>query len=283
MEEFKSFFKTAKAQERSFCKYPTRLDLYGCGCSHDCAYCYAKSQLSFRKLWNPDAPRVADLAKVERVIKRLPRGSIVRLGGMTDCFQPCEQDHRVTLETLKLLNQHGVGCLIVTKSDLIAADEYLAELDPALVHVQISVTNTDDAAALKYEKAAPTSQRLEAFAKLQSSGIDVALRLSPYIRPFIDLGVIASVKPEKVVVEFLRVDCWIRGWLEGIVDLSMYTERHGPNYKHLPLAEKIRQVDEIRAALVGTQVTIAEDVPEHWEYWRENVNPNPDDCCNLRV
>lgn len=47
-KEFKSFFKTVGGNEGNKCHYPTRLDTYGCGCSHDCKYCYAKSLLDFR-------------------------------------------------------------------------------------------------------------------------------------------------------------------------------------------------------------------------------------------
>lgn len=49
-KEFKSFLKTVTGNEGGKCRYPTRLDPYGCGCSHDCAYCYARSLLEFRGL-----------------------------------------------------------------------------------------------------------------------------------------------------------------------------------------------------------------------------------------
>ena len=282
MAEFLSFFKTVQGNEGKLCNYPTRLDTYGCGCSHDCSYCYAKSLLPFRGLWNINEPRVADIRKIERVIKRLPAGSVVRLGGMTDCFQPCEDVHHVTLETIKLLNKYGVGYLVVTKSHLIAEPEYIDALDPALAHVQISVTNTDNVKAVKYEKASPVSFRLTALERLQERGFDVALRMSPYIAPFIDLVHIAARNPKKAQLEFLRVNHWIEKWLGGMVDLSPYTLKHG-GYRHLPLDEKVRQYERIKKALPYTEISVCEDVPEHWRYWRENVNPNQNDCCNLRV
>ena len=58
--------------------YNTRLDTYGCGCQHDCNYCYARSLLSFRGLWNPQNPSVANLKEIEKVIKKIPKGKIVR-------------------------------------------------------------------------------------------------------------------------------------------------------------------------------------------------------------
>ena len=93
--------------------------MYGCGCAHDCDYCYAKSLLSFRGLWNPKEPRTASLKKIEQRLDKIPAGTILRLGGMTDCFQPCEREKRITYETIQMLNERNIGYLIVTKSDMV--------------------------------------------------------------------------------------------------------------------------------------------------------------------
>ena len=122
--EFKSFFKTVGGNEGNKCHYPTRLDTYGCGCQHDCKYCYAKSLLDFRKLWNAAQPAIVNIQKVHRTIRRnLKAGDIVRLGGMTDCFQPLERTARATYRTIEELNRQRVGYLIVTKSEIVADDE----------------------------------------------------------------------------------------------------------------------------------------------------------------
>lgn len=282
MSEFKSFFKTVKSQSCEICKYPTRLDTYGKGCQHNCPYCYARSLLNFRGMWNPESPAVADLEKIKRRIKHIKPGSIVRLGGMTDCLQPIEAKYGVTRATIALLNRAGVGYLIVTKSHLIGTEKYLRILNTKLAHVQISVTNTDDQAALSYEKCSRTSKRLEALKKLQDAGIDVQLRLSPYISDFIDPAVIASYGVKRCVVEFLRVNYWIRNWLDGMVDLSPYTLKNGA-YQHLPLEAKIKEIDRLKKVLPDVEFTVGDDLVEHWQYWREHVNPNPNDCCNLRI
>ena len=91
MAEFKSFYKTVGGAEGSKCNYPTRLDTYGCGCQHDCSYCYAKSLLNFRNLWDAENPRVADINKIKKIIEKMPKDKIIRLGGMTDCFMPLER------------------------------------------------------------------------------------------------------------------------------------------------------------------------------------------------
>ena len=72
--ELKSFFRTVAANEGSKCHYPSRLDTYGCGCGHDCSYCYAKSQLNLRNKWHPSNPAVADIDKIGMQIQKLTPG-----------------------------------------------------------------------------------------------------------------------------------------------------------------------------------------------------------------
>lgn len=277
MKEFKSFYKEVKGNEGSKCKYPTRLDTYGCGCQHDCNYCYAKSLLSFRNFWDAKNPSISDIKKIENKIKKIPKGTILRLGGMTDCFQPYELKHRVTYETIKLLNKYGIGYLIVTKSHLVANDEYIEIYDKDLAHFQITTTCTDDDLYMKldYEKASLPSKRINAIKKLQDKGFDVAIRLSPLIEEYIDFDKLNSLGINKAIVEFLRVNHWIKKWFD--IDYSKHTLKES-GYSHLPLEEKTRILSKIKIPTIS----VCEDVTEHYDYWKNNVNPNKNDCCNLR-
>lgn len=276
-KEFKSFYKTVGGNEGNKCNYPTRLDTYGCGCSHDCSYCYAKSLLDFRKLWNPTDPSSANIDAIRRKIAKLdPNMPALRLGGMTDCFQPVEKTRRVTYETIKALNERGIEYLIVTKSAIVADDEYMDILDKDLAHIQISVTTTDDNRSLTYEKASVPSERVAAIEKLYAAGYDVQLRLSPFIPEYIDFDVLNAVKCDKILVEFLRVNTWIRKWFD--IDYSEYTLKQS-NYNHLPLEKKLEYISKITGF---KEITVCEDESGAYEYWKHNFNPNPDDCCNLR-
>lgn len=241
--------------------------------------CYAKSLLGFRNLWNPDDPSVADVGKIRRKIARLDPETTpaLRLGGMTDCFQPAEKEHGVTYETIKALNERGLSYLIVTKSPLVATDKYLEVLDRDLAHIQVSVTSTDAETSRTFERAPEPELRIGAIERLFDEGFDVALRLSPYIPDYIDVDVINAVRCDKLLVEFLRVNTWIRRTFD--IDYTPYTHKQG-GYRHLPLETK---VELIKPFLGHHCVTVCEDVDEHYDYWRENLNPNPDDCCNLSV
>lgn len=275
MKKFNSFYKTVGGNEGDKCHYNVRLDTYGCGCQHDCKYCYAKSLLSFRGLWDPENPSVTDAKQIRKMIDKVPRGQIVRLGGMTDCFQPCELKNRATYMAIQILNQRRIGYLIVTKSHYVANPEYMRIYDPELAHFQITVTTLDDDLSLSYEKASIPSKRIEALMKLQAAGFDVAVRLSPLIEAYMDFEKLNGLGIRKAIVEFLRVNPWIEKWFD--IDYSAYTLKQS-GYRHLPLEEKQRIINKLRIP----EISVCEDVTEHYEYWKEQFNPNPEDCYNLR-
>ena len=277
MEEFKSFYNTVEASEGNRCHYPTRLDTYGRGCMHDCSYCYAKSLLEFRNLWNPKDPAVADIDEIRKTLDKVPKGTILRLGGMTDCFQECEVIYRTTYKTIREMNKRGIGYLIVTKSDLVASDEYIELMDKDLAHIQITVTCLDDDFYIEkaYEKAPLPSKRIAAILKLQEMGFDIAIRLSPLIEEYMDFDKLNNLGIKKGIVEFLRINHWILKWFD--VDKKKFRIKDG-GYRHLPIKEKVRIISKIK----NMELSVCEDVGGHYNYWQYGFNPNPEDCCNLR-
>lgn len=194
---------------------------------------------------------------------------------MTDCFQPIEKERWITYEVLKEMNSQGKGYLIVTKSDLIADDKYIEVLDKDLAHIQVTITSTDDNIALKYEHATKVSDRIKAIEKLWSLWYDVQIRLSPYIIPYVDVDKINDIKCDKIIVEFLRVNHRIKKRFD--IDYSEYTVKEWW-YLHLPLEKKIEYLSKINKK----EISVCEDVLEHYNYRRDNFNINKDDCCNLR-
>ena len=272
--EFKSPYKQLDRKVNTWCKYTIRLDTYGLGCQHDCAYCYAKSLLSFRNFWNTVNPSVASINEIRNNIYKLRRNQVVRIGGMTDCFQPIELKNQVTYNTIKLLNNHKINHLIVTKSDLVADDHYVKIYDPTLAHFQISITSTINN---NYEKAPEPGKRIKAIEKLYKLGFDVSVRLSPFIYNNVDLRIINNINCDKILIEFLKVNYNVEQWFK--IDYSDYTLKYG-GFRHLPLESKIELVNKIKGF---AQVSVGEYVFDHYLYFRDNINFNKDDCCNLSL
>jgi DNA repair photolyase len=275
MNVFGSPYKQLDRKVNTWCNYTKRVDSYGLGCQHNCSYCYAKSLLNFRGLWNSQAPLKSDLFEIKNNLSQLSKGEIVRLGGMTDCFQPMELKERMTYKTILLLNYYKIHYLIVTKSDLVSRDEYLQIYDKNLSHFQISITSTDKETSLKYEKAPIPAKRIESIEKLYKSDFDVSVRLSPFIEQYIDIDVINNINCDKILIEFLKVNHWIKKSFD--IYYSDYSFKFG-GFQHLQLCKKIDLVNKITGF---NQKSVGEYVYDHYKYFRDNVNFNKRDCCNL--
>ena len=77
------------------------------------------------------------------------------------------------------------------------------------------------------------------------------------------------------MIEFLKVNHWVKKWFN--IDYSPYSLSYG-GYDHLQLDHKIKLVSKITGF---EQVSVGEYVKDHYEYFRDNVNHNKTDCCNL--
>jgi len=194
-KEYKSPLKfPGSGYEMVTCHYPLRLDVYS-GCSHDCAYCYAKGILTARGMWNPELIKMADINKIKSAFERAFKGkgstSIseairhklpVRLGGLTDCFQHDELETGTALKLLKMLNSYDYPYMIVTKSDIVSRAKYLKEISNGKAYVQVTVISLNNKATRKIEPGAPSvSARLKTIEKMANKGIFVCGRLSPVI------------------------------------------------------------------------------------------------------
>lgn len=273
--EYKSPYKDINCRKyNTWCLYLKRIDTYGNGCQHNCSYCYAKALLQFRGHWN-NIPLPANLIEIHHKIKQLNKGDIVRLGSMTDCFQPIEKKYGITYETIKLLNHYKIHYLIVTKNSLVSSDKYIEIYDKNLSHFQVSITATNNDDSVKYESASKATDRIKSVEKLYELGFDVTVRLSPFIPEFIDVNVINSISCDKILIEFLKVNHWVKKYMD--LDYSAYTHKFG-GHENLPLEKKMELVNLITGF---KQKSVGEYVKEHHQYFSENVNFNKFDCCNL--
>lgn len=276
MDEFSSFFSTTNRKFNTWCKYNTRLDTYGCGCSHDCSYCYARALLNFRGNWNTKNPRVAYLSEIEKTISKLDKNCVVRLGGMTDCFQPYETRERVTYGTIKLLNKYGINYLITTKSSLVSDDGYISIYDKDLAHFQVSISGTEDM-CYEYEKCSLPKERIQSIEKLYKNGFDVSVRLSPFIPEYVNYKTLNSINCNKILIEFLKVNHWVEK--NFTYDYSKHTLSYG-GHKNLQLESKVNLLKNIDNF---DQYSVGEFVEDHHNYFMNNYNFNKTDCCNLDI
>ena len=171
-----------------------------------------------------------------------------------------------------------VHYLIVTKSDLVATDEYMDIFDKKLAHIQISTPTNNEEILKKTDNAGTYQERKEAIETLFENGFDVSLRLAPFLFETCDFDEINSINVDKCLVEFLRVKPKMAELISDITDFDLYTLKEG-GYRHLPLDAKIEQLEK----LDFKELSVCDDVQDHYDYFQDNVNFNCNDCCNLSL
>ncbi|BAS29320.1 SPL family radical SAM protein [Limnochorda pilosa] len=161
------------------------------GCSHGCAYCYARVTHTYLDLSAGDAFSTRILIKrnmPELLEQELSKPSWQRewvaLGTATDAYQPAEGRYRITRAILESLLAHRTPVTLVTKSPLVLRDlDLLAELHRAAgVRVSISLVSLDRGLLRAVEPGAPPpSARLEALRRLNEGGVPAGLMLAPML------------------------------------------------------------------------------------------------------
>ena len=161
------------------------------GCSHGCAYCYARptheylglsAGLDFesRILVKEHAP---ELLRKELSSPRW-EPKVLSMSGVTDPYQPVERRLGITRRCLEVLAEFRNPVVIVTKNHLVTRDtDLLSELarrDAAAVAV--SLTTLDDGLRRVMEpRTSRPARRLAAIDKLAASGIPVGVMTAPVI------------------------------------------------------------------------------------------------------
>lgn len=190
---FKSTLKVINADDCRSCFHRFEVDTYGRGCLFNCAYCYAKSYLSIRKMWNEPFPFPVDMTLLRKAFytvfetsKRhklrgvLERRIPLRIGSMSDSFMWIDKKYKVTQELLKILRFYKYPYIIFTRSDLVAEEEYLSLLDRNLASVQMSISSLNESLTAKIEPGAPAPlKRLIALGKLAKEGFWTTVRINP--------------------------------------------------------------------------------------------------------
>lgn len=161
------------------------------GCEHGCIYCYARNTHEFwgysagldferRILVKKDAPKL-----LENFIKRKRwKAHPIVMSGNTDCYQPAEQEFKLTRQCLEIFLKYKHPVVIITKNALILRDlDVLKELSKDnLVSVNISITSLSEETRRVLEpRTATIKKRLETVNILSDNGIPVNVMMAPII------------------------------------------------------------------------------------------------------
>jgi DNA repair photolyase len=157
------------------------------GCSHGCRYCYAVFMRRYSRQ-HASAPwgsfvevkvNLPDLLRVELRRKKQPGRAL--LASVCDPYQPVEARFRLTRTCLEILQEHGWGIDILTRSPLVTRDLDILRDTPG-VSVGLSIPTDDDRVRQILEpQAPPIPARLKALAQLHAAGLHTWVFVAPLL------------------------------------------------------------------------------------------------------
>ncbi|OOM78508.1 radical SAM superfamily protein [Clostridium puniceum] len=158
------------------------------GCCHGCIYCDSRSECY--RIDNFDTVRAKKdaLALINKELKSKKKTGIVGTGAMSDPYNPLEKEYCLTRGALELINTHGFGVSIATKSGLVTRDiDVLKKIkNHSPVLVKITITTCDDELCKKIEpNVGPASKRFSAIKELSDNDIFTGILLMPVL-PFLE-------------------------------------------------------------------------------------------------
>lgn len=159
------------------------------GCSHGCIYCDSRSKCygmnhAFEDIEvKENAP---DL--LEKVLLSKKKRCMIGTGAMTDPYIPLEETLQMTRKALQIIERHGFGVTVQTKSAGILRDLDLLQRihERGKAVVQMTLTTHEDALCRILEpNVSVTSERVAALKQFRDAGIPSVVWLCP-ILPFIN-------------------------------------------------------------------------------------------------
>lgn len=159
------------------------------GCSHGCIYCDSRSACygfthDFEDIEvKQNAPEL-----LERALKSKRKRCVIGTGSMCDPYMHIEKTLGLSRKCLEIIDRHGFGVSLLTKSDLVLRDIDLLKSINAKgkAVVQMTITTADDELCRKLEpNVCPSSRRFEVLCEMRDNGIPTVLWLCPLL-PFIN-------------------------------------------------------------------------------------------------
>jgi len=161
------------------------------GCSHGCAYCYARIYHEYLG-WNAGLDFETKILVKEKAPELFQeflcrdtwKPETIAMSGVTDCYQPAERQYRLTRGCLEVAAEAQQPMGIITKNALVLRDlDILRDMAAAqLVQVNLSITTLDAELARSMEPRTSTpAARLRAVKELTEAGVPVRVLVAPVI------------------------------------------------------------------------------------------------------
>jgi len=159
------------------------------GCTHGCIYCDSRSKCYHIEHDFEDVQIKSNApALLEEALKRKRNKCMIGTGSMGDAYIPIPENLANIRSCLEIIDRHGCGISILTKSDLILQDlDLLVSINKkAKCIFQTTLTTFDENLCKIIEpNVCGTKRRFEVLKIMRDNGIQTIVWLSPFL-PFIN-------------------------------------------------------------------------------------------------
>lgn len=159
------------------------------GCSHGCIYCDSRSRCYHMEHAFEDIEvkeNAIDL--LAHALEHKRKKCMIGTGSMTDPYIPLEMKLEHVRKALSLIDEHGFGFTVITKSNRILRDLDLLQKinEKTKCVVQMTLTTYDEELCRKIEPhVCTTGERFAVLKRMREAGIPTVVWLTP-ILPFIN-------------------------------------------------------------------------------------------------
>ncbi len=167
--------------------YSWDLNIYR-GCEHGCKYCYAMYSHDYLGSENYFGNIFVKTNIVEQLEKQLSnpkwKREVVNIGGVTDSYQPAEEQYKLMPDILKLLIKYRTPAIISTKSDLILRDYDLIDELSKITYINVAATITtmdENVRKLIEPGGVESAKRFNMLKTFRRSNASVGLHVMPII------------------------------------------------------------------------------------------------------
>lgn len=223
-----------------FCHLPFVLDTYK-GCNHWCTYCFSSANNLVNKAWNKDFFNSASSVFNPKLLERLLKGwddikakdhkqlrtlienrVPLHIGWNSDPFSFFENKYEISFEILKLMKEYEYPFILSTKSDMLSKEPYLSLLKECKYKkIQVSLISINKILN-KLEPWTTIEKRLNLIKTLSDNGIDVIVRLQPFIIWLSNKNLkwyvrkIKELWAKAITVEFLKLTVFQNEWVKKL-------------------------------------------------------------------
>lgn len=196
------------------------------GCLHGCKYCYA----SFMKRFTGHKEDWGTFIDIKRSNKKINLNKIsqksVFLSSVTDCYNPLEEEYKITRGILEQLVDSDCYLSISTKSKLILRDIDLLKKMKNLT-VSMSINTLNEEFKTDMDNASTIKDRLDTLKELHNHGIHTVLFMSP-IFPYITEWKEIIEKSKEYIDEYWFENLNLRGQYK--TDIMNYIKEKYPEH-----------------------------------------------------